>query len=80
MKFNRRFGVFKISGDRGLRGWIIKLTFGRGAGYQWGWTAFVGRRVMVYGRIDAERGWAWHERPIAIGATRRAPAVPYVAY
>lgn len=74
------FGPFRLTLDRGLRGWIVKLTFGKGAGHLWGWTAYAGRRVMVYGRVNAERGWAWHERPVAIGTTRSAPAVPYVAY
>jgi hypothetical protein len=54
------------------RGWLLELALGRGAGYRWGATAFVGRWVL------GGAGNMYTARPWAAGLTTNANRLPWV--
>lgn len=57
---------------RALHGWSVKVAFGRGAGYKWGRTAFIGWRVRG-GPVK------YHHNPalFRLGFTRNGNMTPY---
>lgn len=50
--------------------WVFHVAFGRGAGYRWGATAYVGRSCHDGRNRGALRAWR-------AGLTRNGNAVPY---
>lgn len=73
-RFHLQFGYWKIWNYQkpSQLGWNLIIGFGRGAGYKWGRTFYVGRNVKGGGKK-----WRYNRAPFRIGFTQNANLVPY---